>query len=624
VLLDNAATVDQVRPLLPDAAGCLTLITSRRSLTDLKPATQLTVDAFTPDEALTFLTGAVPGVPVGPDPDAAARIARRCGYLPLALSLITGHIRGAAGWTLTDHADRLDERHRDRRLDGDVEVALALSYQGLPGQQQRLLRLAALHPGQDFDAYAAAALAGIDLPTARAGLDHLRADHLLQPAGPDRYTLHDLVRAYAAGRAHDEDRPSDRRAALTRLFDHYLANSAAAMNTLHPAEADRRPHVSPPDNPAPDLTDPGAARDWLDTERPTLVAVVAHTAAYGWPGHTTGLARTLYRYLNGGYHSDALTVHGHAHQAARDSSDPIEQAWALTNLGNTHVELGRSGWGADYFRQALVLFRRAGDPIGQARALFSLGIGAERAGRYEAAIDYKRQAVTLYRQAGDVAGEGNTLRGLGLALRLAGRLAEAIDYYEQSLTLARRIGDRRSEASTLNYLGEAETESGRYEPAHDHLHQALALHRQGGNHVGEGSALDNLGLLHTRLGRPDRAIEYHRQALDILREIGDEYFNTWVLNGLGEAALAAGRPADALTHHAEACAIATDNGARDQQARARAGLGHAHRALGEPALAREHYQHALILYTELGVPEADQIRARLAELDPDRGIRNAG
>ena len=163
VVLDNAAGADQVRPLLPGVPGCPTLVTSRRSLTDLRPATRLAVDAFAPEEALSFLSGAVPDVPAGPDPEAVARIARRCGYLPQALSLISGHIRGTAEWTLTDHADRLDERHRERRLDTAVELALSLSYQDLAAPQ-RLLRLAALHPGQDFDGYAAATLADTDLP----------------------------------------------------------------------------------------------------------------------------------------------------------------------------------------------------------------------------------------------------------------------------------------------------------------------------------------------------------------------------------------------------------------------------------------------------------------------------
>src|SRR6266540_385676 len=101
VVLDNAADEQQVEPLLPGSPGGLTLITSRRSLAGLRMATHLPVDVFTPDEAHDFLTRAVPGIPAGDDPTAAARVAQRCGYLPLALGLVAAHMRAKPRWTLT-------------------------------------------------------------------------------------------------------------------------------------------------------------------------------------------------------------------------------------------------------------------------------------------------------------------------------------------------------------------------------------------------------------------------------------------------------------------------------------------------------------------------------------------
>jgi NB-ARC domain len=198
VVLDDAASADQVRPLLPIGPGCLTLITSRRGLSGLHPAVHVAVhvvvDVLTSTEATAFLGRAAPGVPTGDDPDALARIARRCAYLPLALALVAGHMRAKPDWTITDHADRLDERHRDRRLDSTVELALGLSYQRLPADRRRLLRLFALCPAQEVDAYATAALVGADLPTSQDHLNVLCRDHLLQQATPGRYSSHDLVR----------------------------------------------------------------------------------------------------------------------------------------------------------------------------------------------------------------------------------------------------------------------------------------------------------------------------------------------------------------------------------------------------------------------------------------------
>ncbi|MFF5081546.1 hypothetical protein ACFY36_31240 [Actinoplanes sp. NPDC000266] len=257
VVLDNAVSAEQVRPLVPGTPGSVTLVTSRRHL-GLSPAGGLTVGVFSPEEAAGYLAGALPGA----DPHVARRIARSCGHLPLALSLIAGHIRGTPGWTLAEHADRLDERLHHHRLDSGVELALSLSYQDLPEDRRRLMRPLALHPGHDFDAYAAAALTGTDLPAAEAGLAHLHGDHLLQPTFPSRYRFHDLVRAYAVAQARDQDPPGERRTALNRMFDHYLATTAAAMNTLEPTGTRPRPRA--PGVPVPDLTSPGDAIAWLE------------------------------------------------------------------------------------------------------------------------------------------------------------------------------------------------------------------------------------------------------------------------------------------------------------------------------------------------------------------------
>jgi tetratricopeptide (TPR) repeat protein len=622
VVLDNAANANQVRPLLPDTAGCPVLITSRRDLTDLHPATHLMVDVFTPAESLQYLTAAVAGVPVGDDHDAPARIAARCGHLPLALGLVVGHIRARPGWSLTDHADRLDEHHQHGRVNSDVELALDLSYRQLPVEQQRLLRLTALHPGQEFDAYAAAALADTDLDTVRAHLDQLCGSHLLQQMGPGRYTFHDLIRAYAGGRAIDDEPPPQRRAALTRLFDFYLATAATAMDILYPAESCLRPGVPPLGTPAPALVDPDTALIWLDIERPTLVTVAGHTAVHGWTTHTTRLSAILFRYLHGGYHTDAIAVHGYALSVANHTDAPA-QAHALTGLGIAHGQLGCYQDAVDHLQQALQLFRQIDDLAGQARVLNSFGDVEYRQGHYQPASDHYEQALILFRQTGDPAGEALALSNLGVIKARLGRHGEAAECIHQALALHRKLGNHVSDVSTLNQLGDIETPLlGRYKMVIDHLQQALALFRQLGNRAGEAWTLDGLGIVYTDLGQPEQATRHYKQALAILRETDDRSSQAWVLNGLGEAARAAGRPTDAAAHHTAAHALATDIGDRDQQARAHIGLGHANRTLGDQACAREHYQHALDLYTELGMPGAAQIRIYLATLDdtcPDQG-----
>jgi tetratricopeptide (TPR) repeat protein len=622
IVLDNAATEDQVDPLLPRTSGSATLITSRRTLSGLSAVEHLRLDVFTSDEAMDFLASAVPGVPVGPDRQAAARIAERCGHLPLALGLVAGYIRATPGWTLTDHADRLDERARDRRLDTDVELALDVSYEHLPPDQRRLLRLAALHPGPDVDAYAAAALAGTHLAAARTRLQQLCRDHLLQQRSPGRYTFHDLVRAYATVRAGDEERPPERRAALTRLFDYYLATTAAAMDTLHPAEAHRRPRIPAPATPAPRLADPDTALAWLDTERTTLVAVAAHTATHGWPTHTTHLSTTLYRYLQGGHLTDASTVYAHALQAARHTNDIASQAHALTSLGITHVHLGRYGSSVDHLQQAVDLFQRAGDMAGKARALRGLGNVQRQLGRYALATDQHRQALILYRQAGDRIGEATVLGNLGVLEERQGRYMSAADHHERALTLHRQTGNRVGEARALNGLGIVELRVGRYKLATEHLRQALTLYRLLGNRDGEAIALSSLGALYSSRGQSAQATQHYQQALTICREIGQRSAEAWVVNGLGEAARTAGQAAAALTHHTDALDIAAEIGDLEQQARAHSGLGHAHHARNDLAEARHHYRRALSLYTDLGLPEAEHTRSRLVTIETELGALN--
>ncbi|MFF5084371.1 ATP-binding protein [Actinoplanes sp. NPDC000266] len=588
VLLDNAADAEQVRPLLADAPGSLTLITSRHQLAGLNT---LTVDVFGADEAAAFLTRAQRP----DDPRAVARIARRCGYLPLALGLVAGHIRATPGWSLTDHADRLDER---RQLEGGVELALDLSYRDLPAEQRRLLRLAASHPGQDLDAYAVAALAGDDPQRVEGRLDGLCDDHLLSRSAPGRYTFHDLVRAYAVEKGRDEDSPRERRAALTRLFDYYLAASAEAMDVLHPVEAHRRPRVATSGILTAAPADAGAARHWLDTERATLVAVIAHMAGEGWPGHATGLARILFRYLNGGHNHDAVTVHGLARAAAERGGDLAGEGHALTDLGTALWRLGQGGAAADSHRRAVELFRRTGDLVGQARALLNLGVVVTQLGRYQEAADCFGRALVLYRQSGDPLGEGRALARVGYIEHTLGRYDEAADHIAQALALCRANGDRMGEGSSLKSLGEAETELGRYEAAAEHLFEALALfQKELGDRTGEASVLYALGMLGTRRGEAEAA-GHHRQALGIFRETGYRDGEAAVLNGLGEAA---DDPAEALAHHAGARVIAEEIGARELLARAHAGLGRCHRLLGNAADADTHERRA----AELRTPAAD-------------------
>ena len=613
VVLDNAASEEQIRPLLPGTPGCVALVTSRRRLTGLTAATRIDVDVFTPAESLEFLATALPAIPVGDDSAAAARIAACCGHLPLALALVAGQMRAKPGWTLVDHADWLDERHAARRLDSGVELALEVSYRNLPAEQSALLRSLALHPGQDFDGYAAAALSGTDPQVAGARLRELGAHHVLQSAGPGRFALHDLVRAYAAARAADEDRRSDRQAALTRLLDYYLAAAVAAMNRMDPADAPRRPQVTESPVELPDLTEPIA---WLDAERANLVAAVVFAADHDWPGHAVSFGAALFRYLAAKYHLDALTVHGRAAQAAERLGDLSGRAGALACMSITEVQLGRHEAALANIEQARRIFQQAGDVAGQARTLNNLAVIETRLGRYQDAAAHVLESLDLHRQAGNDTGQARALTNLGNVLSRMGRYEEAVGHYADALPHYRNAGDRTGEAVLLSNLGRIEVKLGRYDDAEAHLGQALALDRELHNTGFEASTLDNLGTLYVGRGDAERATAFHNEAMALFLRVGDRYGESCAHNSLGTAALVGGRPDEAIREHTAAYAIATEADFADleEQARAQTGLGEAHRAGGDLRTARRHYLLAVELWAELKSPEADRVASLLATL----------
>nr|WP_324612845.1 ATP-binding protein [Streptomyces specialis] len=90
VVLDNAASAGQVRPLLPGAPGCLTVVTSRHRLSGLAVrdgARRITLGMLTESESAELITTATRGYRTGDDPAHVTELARLCARLPLALRI---------------------------------------------------------------------------------------------------------------------------------------------------------------------------------------------------------------------------------------------------------------------------------------------------------------------------------------------------------------------------------------------------------------------------------------------------------------------------------------------------------------------------------------------------------
>jgi tetratricopeptide (TPR) repeat protein len=628
VVLDNAGSADQVRPLLPGTPACTVVVTSRDALAGLVArdgAARLDLDVLPLDEAIALLRTLI-GARVDAELEAAAELAGQCCRLPLALRVAAELASSRPAMPLAGLVDELADLRT--RLDllaasGDprtqVRTVFSWSCRHLDAQEVRAFRLLGLHPGPDFESYTAAALTGATVPQARRTLDVLARAHLIQPASPDRHGMHDLLSGYARELSAAVDGGEEQHAALTRLFDHYLYTAATAMDTLFPAERYRRPRIPRPTTPVPPLADPAAAREWLDGERAALVATAAHTA-HGWPGHTTRLAATLSSYLHyGGHLPEALTIFSHALDAARRTDDRAAEATALNQIGLVDWQLGRLQQAVDHYRQALALFRKAGDRGGEAYALGSAGLGETQLGSYEQAARYQQEAVAVFRDIGDRLGEARALSNLGLALQLQGRYQEAAGYHQQTLDLVREIGDREGEAWALGRLGAVDVRLGRYQHAAGYLQQALGLFQEMSDAGGEAENLTSLGEVYLGLGRYKQAAGIFEQALAMSREIGDPGLEADALNGLGEVLFQMGDADKARAHHAAALRLASEAGWPQHQARAHSGLARADQAEGNSPQARRHWEAALTGYAAIGAPEADEIRARLARVGDDGG-----
>jgi DNA-binding SARP family transcriptional activator/Tfp pilus assembly protein PilF len=620
VLLDNAGEVEQVRPLLPGTPDCVTVVTSRDALAGLvarEGATRLEVDLLPLAEAAGLLRALI-GARATADPAATAALAERCCRLPLGLRVAAELAAARPTASVPDLVAELgDQRRRLDLLEADadprtaVRAVLSWSYRELDPGAARTFRLAGLHPGPDLEPYAVAALTGSTPGRAGDVLEVLARAHLIHAAGPGRYAMHDLLRDYARELAA-QDGQDGQRAALTRLFDYCLHTAAAAMDVLYPAELHRRPSIPPSATPAPSLADPAAARAWLDAERATLAAVTAHTTTHGWPGHTTRLAATLFRYLDTcGYYQEAITICTCGRTAARETGDQAAEAEALNGLGVIGGQQDRYRQATGHLRQALALYRQAGDRTGEARALNNLGLVDGRRGRYPQAASHYEQALALFRDTGDRTGQARALGNLGVIDRRQGRYQQAAGHHRQALALYRLAGDRAGEAHALTNLGTVEFWQGCHPQAARHLRRALVLHRETSNRAGEARTLASLADVELRQGRYPQASDNFLRALALFREIGDRAAEADVLNGLGEVSLATGQPDPSRTRHAAALGLASQIHDVSQQARAHHGLGTAHQAIGDAGQARRHWQQALTLYTGLGRPEAEDVRAQL-------------
>jgi DNA-binding SARP family transcriptional activator len=590
VVLDNARSADQVRPLLPGSPGCLVLVTSRDRLGGLvaiEGARRLTLDALLPEEAVRLLTRLLGAERVAAEQQAAEELAAVCGRLPLALRIAAANLADQPGRSIAEYLARLRQGDRlaELAVDSDpqaaVRTALDYSYAALDPGAQRLFRLLGLVPGPDITTDAAAALAAVTTRQAGWLLDRLAGAHLLDQHSPGRFAFHDLLRLYAAQRAHDEDVAAEREAAIQRLYDYYLHAVDAAARLLYPEML--RLALPAATMPPPDFEDHAQAMTWLDAERPNLVAAIRHAAEHGPPAPAWLLADALRGYFwSNLFMVDWLAV-AHAGLAAAEAEGALRaQAAIQLSVLDANLSQGQYPSAIRHATRAATLAQQCGWLEGQTAALNKLGSVYAESGRLQEAADHYARALVLGRQTGWVSSQAGNLSGVGLAHQELGRLEQAADEFTQALVLYRDIGSRIGQAKAHHDLGHACLALGRVDEALDHLMKALTLDREIGYRSGEVDALNGLAALHRDTGRDARALELAQDARSLAEDIGERRLEAEALNTLASVDQRLARHPQAIHGHEQALRLARAIEARYPEAQALVGLAVAHRHAGQP------------------------------------------
>ncbi len=617
LLLDNAANSAQVTDLLPGGSGCLTVVTSRSRLAGLDGVRPVSLDVLTPGEAVA-LQRRIVGDRIAAAPEAAAEVARRCGYLALALRLAAARLAHRPAWSVPDLVSRLGDvrpaLHEIAAEGRDVTAAFALSYEQLTAPAQRLFRLLGLHPGSTFEARAAAALADVEVSEAALTLDRLVDAHLVEEPTTGRYRLHDLLREYARQLAESGEPDAERAAAVHRLLDYYMHSAIAVSPPLETYRFDYRLADPPPRQALPARTAPDqeAAFAWFAEERANLVAAIRLAAETGSDCHVWRLTRASWRFLFlSGHTDDVIATHLLALRCAERSGDRYAAAVTRNYLASGYFRQGRYAEALDQLLAALAYMRESGDRSGEANALYLTGTVLERLCRYPEALDYLEQSAAAREEEGNQLGVALAYSVIGVIYTAQGRYAEALDRHERCLDIVRRVGTRFTEGIAYGHIGVALLRMGRLAEAERNLLRALDLKRRSNNEVGEAEVVNDLAVLHRVRGNLDAALACHRDALRMVTAGGDRSTECATRNAYGVTLRLAGDVAEAREQHRRALAMAGRIGNPIEEGRALHGLAELDHAT-DPAAAEERWRDAWKIFNELGVPERDEVAARLA------------
>jgi DNA-binding SARP family transcriptional activator len=627
VVLDSAASTDQVLPLLPSAAGSLVVVTSRKRLSGLVVqygARRVEVGQLTPAESMTLFGRMIGASRLAAEPEAAAQVTSACAHLALAVRIAAANLLDRPDRHLAGYAAELASAGALDALENDdvaIRRTFAHSYGGLESDARQVFRRLSLVVGPTVGRPAAHAVAGLPEPALTVALDRLTAAHLIEREGADRYRFHDLLRLYARERL-DADDPN-RLAAHDALLAWYVGHVRAAAAVLYPFKP-QLDDLADPRWSEVSFADRQAALDWLDAEAPNLVAAVRDYAERGLRQPVWLLAYTLRGYFDlRGETADWLALADLALCAARDDGAPQAYAAAEHNLAHVLLFTGKRPEAITHGHRFLEASRRSGWLKGEALAGATLGVTYLDNGQVDTAVSHLRSCLRLARQSGEMVLEANALENLGIAHLQLGELVEAGRQIRLALARYRQHGDCFSgEAHALTLLAELDRALDQPHDALGRCAQALDIYRKAGNLVGEAYARYTAASACPERGDLDAAAGEARQAVDLAERAGDLVYASEANSILAELHLRAGRADSAHQAFTRALASARAASAPYQTATALIGLAVAATDLepDSPADARHLDEAARIAaHCRFRVIAADVLvaRARLRGPLPD-------
>jgi tetratricopeptide (TPR) repeat protein len=625
VVLDNAAAVSQIRPLLPGAAQCLVVVTSRSRLSGLVArdgAYRVSVETLSQVEAVQLLRSVLAGYRSADSEEELAELARLCARLPLALRIAAERAAARPRMPLAeliaelrDESGLWDALSAEEAEESDaVGTVFAWSYRALSPQAARVFRLLGMHPGPDFALEAAAALAAVTPVQARRLLDTLVGAHLLEECGHDRYQFHDLLRAYAADQAHREEAEENLRGSVQRLLSWYLHGAIAAARAGSDAYVlPVGPEPLPDELAAPSFDDHKAAIGWYETERDNLIAAVRTAAAFGLDRIAWQIPSALTMIIGDRESAEVwLPVQELALHAARRAGDRYGEAIALDNLGVAYRHLFDLAQAEASFQAAFTAFQDVDDLAGQARAANGLGVVQLFARLIDDAVASFERALSLAGELGHRAFIGSFTRNLGWAVLEHGDLDRAQMLLGRAATMLRQADEPLEEAEALTLLAAALRRSHQLERARESAEHALSLAGEFDGTLFEALALLELGRIHAAQRSPADALGHLHQAAALFLKIGRLDLQATAWDATGEAYLLLDRPQEAADYCRRAASAHRNRGDRWQLALSVTALADALASAGELLQAREHRREAAQLLTQFSDPVATTKHAALA------------